>query len=167
MKLEKLTLSYVNREDRIRLDGETKQQEVVTLWLTQRLANRLIPVISDWLQKQVSSGSHADEVQQYQQEVVREQKKAQAEVTAVEQEKSIAEWLIYAVDVGHSEKSLSLRFRGYEEEQKATLRLANDDMRQWFEILYRMYRAAGWQSDAWPVWMAHMSAEVPEERVLH
>lgn len=166
MKLEKLTLSYVNREDRIRLDGENKQQEVVTLWLTQRLANRLVPVISDWLRKQVPTGAHADKVQQYQQEAVAEERKKEP-IAAVEVDESAVEWLIHAVDIGQSEHSLSLRFRGYEEGQQATLRLANDDMRQWFEILYRMYRVAGWQSDDWPVWMSHLSAEVPKNRVLH
>lgn len=165
MRLEKLTLSYVPTEDRIRLDGQTPQGEVVLLWLTQRLGNRLIPVLSDWLHKQVTSHHYAyyHEIQQFEQQKAQQ---ARTVESAVNTDVVAHQWLVHAVDVGYNDQQMQLRFKGEHETERAELRLSNQDMRQWFEILYRMYRQADWQSPDWPVWMSHTSAS-SEAHLLH
>jgi hypothetical protein len=61
---------------------------------------------------------------------------------------------------------MTLIFKGKEESQSAQMTLVNAAMRQWFDILYRVYQRAQWQSVDWPVWMHQLSNE-PGVKVVH
>ena len=49
--LQRFTTQYKGVEDRILLVGEDGDGDTVSLWLTQRLLLKTIPVLLDWLQK--------------------------------------------------------------------------------------------------------------------
>lgn len=163
LKLEKVTLTYIEEEDRIRLSAKTQESEVVVLWLTQRLGNRLIPVLRDWLLKQVQEGVNADVLHQFEQQAAQQASAAETAVVAVEQN---CDWIINRVDVRYSPKQMTLIFKGKAEQQSAQMTLVNTAMRQWFDILYRVYQRAGWHCADWPLWMHQLSAEA-STKVLH
>lgn len=50
--LQRITTEYIDHEDRLRLAGEDAQGQTTVLWLTQRLLNRLIPHLCQWLEQQ-------------------------------------------------------------------------------------------------------------------
>ena len=161
--LEKVTLSYVEDEDRIRLSAQCPKNEVVVLWLTQRLSSRLIPILRDWLLKQVQDESHADVLHQFEQQAAQQ---AGTTETAVEVSTDSQAWLINRIDVSYSSTQMTLTFKGKEESQSAQMTMVNKAMRQWFDILYRVYQRADWQCADWPLWMHQVSSE-PEVKVVH
>ncbi|MBD3767115.1 MAG: hypothetical protein IE928_04065 [Gammaproteobacteria bacterium] len=163
MQLEKVTLTYVDEEDRIRLSAQTPEGEVVVLWLTQRLGNRLIPVLRDWLLKQVQGGVNSDVLHQFEQQAAQQ---ANASEQAVVVPPNSHFWLINRVDVSYSSTLMTLIFKGKEEDQTAKMTLVNTAMRQWFDILYRVYQRAQWQCADWPLWMHQLSNE-PSVKVVH
>ena len=163
MQLEKVTLTYVDEEDRIRLSAQTPEGEVVVLWLTQRLGNRLIPVLRDWLLKQVQGGVNSDVLHQFEQQAAQQ---ASSSEKAVVVSPNSHFWLINRVDVSYSSTRMTLIFKGKEEEQTAKMTLVNTAMRQWFDILYRVYQRAQWQCADWPLWMHQLSNE-PSVKVVH
>ena len=61
-ELQRITTEFIDSEDRIRLCGECSPQQTVVLWLTQRMLNRLVPHLLNWLEQQtgVSGGLGAD-----------------------------------------------------------------------------------------------------------
>jgi hypothetical protein len=154
--LQKVTLSYIDEEDRICLSAQTPEDEVMVLWLTQRLGNRLIPILRDWLVKQVGDKVHADVLHQFEQQAAQQVSTTE---TAVALNNQKCSWLINRVDVSYSPTQMTLIFKGKEEAQSAQMTLVNTAMRQWFDILYRVYQRAQWQSVDWPVWMHQLSNE--------
>lgn len=163
LSLEKVTLTYINEEDRIRLSGQTPEGEVMVLWLTQRLGNRLIPVLRDWLMKQVQDGVNADVLHQFEQQLAQQARAGETAVVATQQSHG---WLIHRVDVSYSSSRMTLIFKGGEESQSAQMTLVNSAMRQWFDILYRVYQRAEWHCADWPIWMHQVSVE-PGVKVIH
>ena len=163
MNLEKVTLSYIDEEDRIRLSAQTPEGDVVVLWLTQRLGNRLIPILRDWLSKQVQEGLNADVLHQFEQQIAQQ---ASAGETAVVASTNSHAWLINRVDINYSATHMTLIFKGKEASESAQMTLVSHVMRQWFDILYRVYQRAQWQSADWPLWMHQLSNE-PSVKVVH
>jgi len=51
-ELKRVTTEYVDAEDRLRISGETGDGGVLVLWMTQRMVNRLIGALAQWLEKQ-------------------------------------------------------------------------------------------------------------------
>ncbi len=47
LTLQRITTEYVELEDRILLAGELGNREAVVVWLTQRLLQRLVPVLHE------------------------------------------------------------------------------------------------------------------------
>jgi hypothetical protein len=47
--ISRLTTDYVDTEDRVRLSGAIANGPPVAMWLTQRLALRLLPELLKWL----------------------------------------------------------------------------------------------------------------------
>lgn len=53
--LQRITTQYDEREDRIRLAGETMNDQMVVLWFTQRMLHRLLPVsLEDGLKETIA-----------------------------------------------------------------------------------------------------------------
>lgn len=163
MKLEKITLTYVDEEDRIQLSAQTPEGEVVVLWLTQRLGNRLIAVLRDWLLKQVQAGVNSDVLHQFEQQAAQQ---ARASETAVVASPHSYAWLINRVDVSYSPTQMTLIFKGKDEAESAQMTLVNTAMRQWFDIMYRVYQRAQWQCVDWPLWMHQLNTE-PSVKIVH
>lgn len=162
--LERITTQYIDSQDRVRLAGVSGNAAPVVIWLTQRLLQRLLPVLFQWLQRQDSTLPLAEVFHGFAQQA------AQAELTPqvpVQVEAASCAWLALSVDISRSNESVDLTFRGPDGEN-ATLILATKPLRQWLGIIHEAYRQAQWPLQAWPEWL-QASEDIMQQRpaLLH
>lgn len=195
-ELRRLTTRYVDHEDRMRLAGELANGQVQVLWLTQRLLNRLLPHLWQWLNLAVQSqpqshdspgaaaaatspGAQA-ELQRFAQQSATAQRQQQTPVNPAQAERTL---LVQSVDIAQLPAGLKLVFKAAPppigniptlvpappQAQAVCLTLASQPMRQWLHILYQQYEAGGWAVNHWPAWLRPeaVSPASPGGRVLH
>jgi hypothetical protein len=140
--LQRITTEYSELEDRLRLSGETNDGKVV-IWLTQRLAKRLLPLLLQWLERQHTVPRRSVSLFNF----------GQLSVQAVDTTPvPPMSWLATSIDISTSDKQVMLTFKK-SNEQAARLSLTAVPLRQWLEILHEAYLHAGWPMDVWPTWM--------------
>lgn len=182
-QFERITTDYVEAEDRVRMVGTLPGNEVVQAWLTQRLLQRLVLALVQWLQKQ-GQGPGAEvrtpdvlrtEVMQgFAQQAARARMTPQPPVRAAPGE---AAWLVCSVDVAQHAQAVRLTFKGMRSGGAAsgsvadavelgTLTLAPEPLRQWLNILFDNYRKAEWPLQAWPDWVSESAHTEPPGPVL-
>lgn len=147
--LQRLTTEYIDGEDRIRLAGESGEGGTLTLWLTRRLLDRLIPHLTLWLEKQQENLPHADLLLGF------AQQKAQAGLVPQPPVKAAPDdtgWLVRELDICPGSEHLQLTFKGAPE-QAAAIGFSSLALRQWLGILYTAYTLGDWPTAAWPEWM--------------
>lgn len=151
--LQRITTEYVDIEDRIRLSGETENATTVVLWLTQRMLQRLLPTLLQWLERQSTDTLRTEILQSFAQQAAEAGLTPQAPVRAGADSTA---WLVLSVDVTQSEEAVTLTFRGVEG-QDINLTLAANPLRQWLAIVHNAYLKAEWSLDVWPVWVRERS----------
>lgn len=171
--ISRLTTDYVDTEDRLRLSGLIANGPPVAMWLTQRLATRLLAALLQWLDKQVGGTKAAQApaaAADLQSELVHgfAQEAAVADLKPLERVQAAATdgWLIQSVDLTPQEQGITLIFRTADG-QAVGLPLKAQELRQWLAIMRGIWLGAGWPEAPWPEWM---KAEAkPDERqiVLH
>lgn len=147
--LQKITTEYVEHEDRVRLAGDQGNQDAVIIWLTQRLLQRLVPVLLQHLGMQAVSAQEADILQSFAQQAALAELHQQPPVQA---EMDCLVCLPSKVDVRKTSELVSLEF-ACEHSSPVVLELGATPLRQWLAILYDQYIRAGWPLDVWPEWM--------------
>lgn len=187
--LQKITTQYVDREDRIRLAGETVPEQAVVLWLTQRLLQRLVPPLCQWLEQHspvppgsVASATRAEVAQGFAQQAALAELQPQAPVVA---EAAETAWLVTAVDVQLQADGVQLVFRSdavpgaapsqgtpvpTPASEAVSLHIQAQPLRQWLAIVHGQVCEAGWPLDAWPAWMDPRTASqtaVGHAQLLH
>lgn len=164
--LTRLTCEYTDREDRIRLLGETTEGKTVVIWLTQRLLRRLVSHLCDWLEANaaVSEASTAAQWgnpaalwQGFAQQMAQSQLEPQAPVRVTS---DAVEWLVREVDleVGGGGQRIALSFKSDTGAAVTGIRVARMGMsvlhlRQWLGMLHRQCQQADWPLSVWPDWM--------------
>lgn len=150
-QLQRVTTEYVDTEDRLRLSGELPGGQTQVLWLTQRLAQRLVPHLCGWLEQQTADGAPMELVQEFAQQAAQASLEPQARVQA---EAGAQSWLVQAVDVSIGEGALTLLFKpGMAGAPVSCLTLPSDSLRQWLGIMLAQYQLAQWPLEIWPDWM--------------
>lgn len=167
-ELHRITTAYVDKEDRLRLSGETATGTTLVLWLTQRLANRLVHHLGQWLNAHSSRSDRPtlahDWAQQFAQQSAAQALPRQA---AVPHHNASAERLVHSVDIGTGPDGVTLTFKTESAAAPcATLALAVVPLRQWLGIVQAQYLAADWPLSVWPHWMATDGPDQPAP-VLH
>lgn len=181
-RLQRLTTEYSEAEDRIRLAGEDAQGQTVVLWLTQRLMNRLIPHLCQWLEEHSGFGTagssgttatglarHADIGQGIAQSFAQQAAAAvlppQPPVQATD---PTTQALVQSVDVSTAQEAVMLRFKvqgqkaaNEQTETPAQVGMNAVALRQWLGIVYQQYLRATWPTRAWPQWMEEASRPEP------
>lgn len=168
--LQRITTEYVADEDRIRLAGEGADGATVVIWLTQRLLQRLLPVLLQWLEQQGAPqevhGSHtlhAELLQGFAQQAARAELAPQA---PVQPNAGSTAWLAHAVDIGHAAQAVNLTFRSTDG-ARAALLLSDKQLRQWLGILSDATLKAEWPPGAWPQWLRDSTPPARGQMVLH
>lgn len=143
--LQRITSEFVEREDRVRVRGALADGQVVVLWLTQRLLNRALPPLIDWLDKQPSPDTSA----------------TSAAPPAGEPSAPVVEHggelhhLIDQLDLAFGNSGVRLTFSSKPSgtvQQVGALILSAAALGQWLEILLRQYRKGQWPETAWGDW---------------
>ncbi|GAB4212440.1 MAG: hypothetical protein Fur007_04760 [Rhodoferax sp.] len=164
-RVQRITSEYVEAEDRLRLCAELDAGQRVLLWLTQRLANRLVAALWRWLGRGLQDVPRPEVWQEFAQDRARQSLQPQPRVAL---EGAQASWRVDSVDLTYDHESVLLRFVG-PEGAAVTLRMAELPLRQWLAILESLYRSAEWPLGAWPQ-SSDTAARVPDTsaaRVLH
>ncbi|GAB4396970.1 MAG: hypothetical protein OHK0048_03630 [Rhodoferax sp.] len=163
--VQRITSEYVESEDRLRLCAEVDAGQRVVLWLTQRLANRLVTALWRWLGRGWPDVARPEVWQEFAQDRARQSLQPQAKVNA---EGARANWRVDSVDLTYAEGAVQLRFVGAQS-TPVVLSLTELPLRQWLAILESLYRSADWPLSAWPQGSdSYTSANsTPATRVLH
>lgn len=141
--LQRITTTYSEQEDRIRLIGETDDGKMV-IWLTQRLSQRLLPLLVQWMEKQRAVPRRSLTQFNFGQQRVQATDPTPAPLQS---------WLTTSIDISTSDKQVVLTFR-HDDGQAAQISLAATPLWQWLEIFHEIYLQAGWPMEIWPAWMA-------------
>lgn len=148
--LQRITTEYIDSQDRVRLAGELATGEVLTLWLTQRLLNRLIPHLCGWLERHTGNAPLAEVRQEMAQQKARSELEPQAPVRAGARVQGV---LIQSVDLKAAKAGIALLFKDAAGQEVARLQLPTMPLRQWLAILHGHYRLAAWPTSVWPAWV--------------
>lgn len=148
--LQRITTEYIDLEDRVRLSGEAASGVSVSLWLTQRLLGRLVGAILPWIAE--GDDDYQAVKNNFSQAAARAGLQRQPPVPA-----QSSPCLVTKVDLRHNAEALTLTFCGADD-LAAELTLQRQDVRQWLNILYDAWRAAGWPAGVWPEWMEAQAA---------
>ena len=151
--LQRITTEYVDLEDRVRVSGEAANAATVSLWLTQRLLGRLVAAILPWIAE--GNDGYQAVKNGFSQAAARAGLQRQPPVLA-----QAAPCLVTKVDLHHNAEALTLKFCSADG-LVAELTLQRQDVRQWLNILYDAWRAAGWPAGVWPDWMDAQAAPTP------
>lgn len=156
--LQRLTTSWIASEDRIRLAGECTDGGTVCLWLTRRLADRMLPLLLKWLEGHAGADTRAALMQEFAQDAARGALAPQAAVPA----DGAGAVLVQAVDVASGPLVMRLTFRPSEtpgEGPSWDITLEQQPLRQWLAIVHDQYCKAGWPLDVWPGWISLTTAQ--------
>lgn len=143
--LQRITSEFVEREDRFRVRGALVDGQVVVLWLTQRLLNRVLPPLIEWLETQPSPELAASSPASA----------AGAPSPPVTERGGDRHHLIDQIDITLGDGGVRLTFSsGIDQAIKpiGALILSAAALRQWLEILLRQYRKGQWPEGAWGEW---------------
>ncbi len=160
-KLTRFTTQYRNADDRILLTGEGKESGSVSLWLTQKLLLKTIPVLVDWLQKNnpadLKTRDNSAQARAMAQVFSRKPVQSAVNSGAVRQDKTDASSgphpvLVHSIDLNLNPKLLRLRFR-YDDQEQADLAMNASQLRQWLAVLQVLWTKASWPSHIWPQWL--------------
>ncbi len=148
-RLERITTEYIFLEDRLRLCGEISAGKSEVIWLTQRMTQRLIPVLIQWLEQHGGDTLHAEMLHGFAQQAAWAEFSPQAPVQPDEASPS---WLASSIVASSSSQTMCLTFKG-SSDQHANLMLSDRSLRQWLKILQDAYINAGWSLEVWPEWV--------------
>ena len=164
--LQRITTEYVPLEDRIRLTGESEDNAVIVLWLTQRLLSQVIGHLLKLIDKQSPALAKSGESTAHSNSLLQgfAQQAAEAELAPeapVSTDTSSESWLVQEVDIALSpEGTLVLvlkRDTGPVTDQNeagvARLTVESTQQRQWLGIVHAQWQRAGWPLALWPTWM--------------
>ena len=156
--LERITCEYIESEDRIRMSGEVASARPLVIWLTQRLLKRLIPMLIPLLEDKQTDPHRAEAMQVFAQQAAKAQLKPQVPVQAQTAE---AAWVASSVDIATTAQTVTLIFHALDG-QKASFVMQAQPLRQWLDILHRLYVMAEWSQDVWPEWVKGSALTVQE-----
>ena len=162
MQIIRLTVAYDAREDRLALWTAGPDEQVRCLWLTRRLADRLVSSLTQQIDGgaagtaaifSASSSPPPDSAHQaaqvYAQLEARLAKQAAVPVAASE---AAVQVLVSEVNIARSRSRWRLEWICLDA-VPARLVLNATQLRQWLQAMHHAYLKAGWPMSVWPAWM--------------
>ena len=170
MVILKQTVMYLETEDRLQLLSQCSDDSVIALWLTRRLADRMVQAIFHGLDAAVP-GSRAEGF--CREGAVQEATAAADEAglhRPVPADNPAPQHLVLSIDISPLPDGQQLIFHATGCD--ASFALGELPLLRWLGILQRLYLQAGWgTADVWPTWfepeVSGRDLHVPEGTVLH
>lgn len=174
IELHRLTVTYCLTEDRLRLSGEGTAGDTLVLWLTQRLLNRLIPELAQWLEKHEARriGRALQTMPRGEALLSFSQQQAVQSLpphSPVEIRPHSGEWRVNRVNLRCSDSRIEFAFHD-EAAPRARITFAPTQLQQWLGLVHRAYSSADWPLAVWPDWMSEPAPKpqvMPGAVVLH
>lgn len=141
--IHKLTFAYRPLEDRICIIAAAATDETLCLWLTRRLAFKLIPHLPSPTMPR--DGAHA--ARQNSDATEQASDAASGNSSAVECEVGKDEFLIVSIDLKHREEQWILIFKDARDHDRAAVSLDLNEGHQIVDALNDCFQAAGWAAD--------------------
>ena len=165
LELNRVTTEYIQLEDRIRLTGEDQQGKALCLWLTQRLALRIVAYLVDAIAtnspEAVQNPSQDRDATKLLQGFAQQAAEADLSPQAAVDSSAVTQSLLIAeVDVTRAEGgAISLVFKSAADE-KVALSFQLQQLRQWLAIVHAQWITAEWSLSIWPEWMGEKAQAV-------
>ncbi|MFZ2853856.1 MAG: hypothetical protein WAZ34_07065 [Rhodocyclaceae bacterium] len=149
--VKKTTLSYDESEDRLRLAIEDDAGQASALWLTQRLAGRLVQALVRWLGSEADHrvGTTRDAVQSWEQDAALALHRG-SEPVQINGE--VRRGLLTSIDLARHAGDVHSVIFHWADDQAACLNLTMVELRQWLGIMHGLYVKAEWPRQVWPSW---------------
>ncbi len=150
LRLEKITFAYEPREDRLLARVLAADGSRSALWVTQRLALRLVEALARHLDQAAAGDDarHQPQLQSFRHQAALLNSQPGTPVDAID---PAGASLLDTIDVRLSRDQVELQL--HLPVRPAVLGLSNDHVRQLLQILLDLFRRAEWPVDAWPAWM--------------
>lgn len=162
MRIKTITTAYNQDEDRLRFAIVDEEGHHRVLWLTRRLAERLVPALlqgmvapaaEDAAPPEAPAGtSPADAAQVYAQ---LEARLAQKPLPPIEPGPDAPQGVVYEITLKAADQGL----RGMEFHCRSMspceLFLTPRELRQWLQLVHTCFRMGQWREDIWPAWILH------------
>ena len=148
--IHKISQRYDSREDRIEVAIQNESGVVVKLWMTQRLANRMLAVLVKWLpdlhedaklsqQSLNSSDAQSDVIS----------KSSGEDNGAVKFDCASEEGLLKSVDMNYQQKDYALTFK-WGVTGAASITMGLEQLNGFIDGMALLYRSAGWDMKTFP-----------------
>jgi hypothetical protein len=162
MKFNRWTTEYVELEDRLRISGEADGETPIAVWISRRLLVRLLPLLIEWLEAQVSDTSHAATLLQWEQQAAAAELKPEPPVIA--RDPSMA-WVVTSIDVQRDQRQLTLVLKSEGSDRTVGATMTAHALRQWINIVHAQSERADWGISVWPSWIGSSPAEHDREKI--
>ena len=149
--IETFTAQADLAEDRIRLDAISPAGDTQSIFLTRRLADRMVPLLVDQAEKQVAPGVPKNIGLTMNQQQLRMEREENS-LAPVEPKQGSSRWLCRTVHVG-TEPGQVVWTLTDDADNTAVMGLPGDGVRNVLEVLLIVYQGLEWSLDAFPCWL--------------
>jgi hypothetical protein len=161
--LQRLTMEYVANEDRLSLTANVQSGGTARLWLTRRIADRMVAALATSLQPRHRDRAYAELLDAFAQQHAEQRHEPLARVKA---DSPDHEWLVRKLTLRFPESGVLIILTGAEGEE-ARMVLSAELLRQWLGILRKVYHTAEWTTESWPEAARSRPALPQHSVVLH
>jgi hypothetical protein len=153
-KILTITTEYDENEDRIRFTVANTDQQAFVMWLTRRLAERMVPALVAGIKpKELDEDTPPQAVQAAQVYAQLEARLARKPAQAVQAPSYAPQGLIREINVKTAVNGARvLTFRA-DDMVPAQLVMSSKEQRQWLEMLRLGFHKGQWRKDVWPNWI--------------
>jgi len=151
-QIQTFTAHYDPAEDRLRLDAVDANGQKQALWLTRRLADRVIPVLVSHLEGKTPEGIPPDLAQGMSQSRARQARQTADTMPAVVAESGTPPWLCRTIHVQKAQQGLNVIFTD-DVSVSAVMPMVEANLRAVLDIFLELYTKANWPTEPFPEWM--------------
>lgn len=151
-RIQTFTGRYDPVEDRLRLDAVDAAGGKQAIFVTRRLADRVIPVLVSHLEGTTPDGIPADLAQGMSQSRARQARQTSDATPAVAADAETPHWLCRTVHVQKAEHGLNVIFTD-DIRTDAVMPMVEPNLRAVLDIFFDLYSRASWPLEPFPEWM--------------
>jgi len=151
-QIQTFTARYDPAEDRLRLDAVDANGQKQALWLTRRLADRVIPVLVSHLEGKTPEGIPPDLAQGMSQSRARQARQTGEATPAVAADTETPTWLCRTMHFQKADHGLNVIFTD-DTQTDAVMPMVEANLRAGLDILLDLYTRANWPTEPFPEWM--------------